>query len=615
MNFPSLQSAKIISLDVETKDPDLVDKGPSTFRGGGHICGVSIATDDGFCEYLPVRHETGENLDEVQVFSWLKKELATDIPKIGANITYDLEWLRVSGVRVAGKKLDVQTAEALIDENKAGYSLDSLAYDYLQERKNEKALVLAAALRGIGSADVKKNIWRLSPEEVSEYGKTDVLLPLRIFEKQLPEIASQELQRVFDVECRLIDVLQEMRFKGVRIDPERAQQSAIELRKRKKLIESSLMAQTGRALDYWSGKAIAAACDSLGIPYLKTEKGNPSFEADWLNEQEHPFLKQVALARLLDRSGEVFIQNKILDVMVKDRIHPQIYSVRNNRGGTRSGRFSMANPNMQQVPARHEEMARIIRDCFIPEDGCEWACFDWSQIEPRITVHYAYLLRLKGAEEARQRYIDDPSTDYHQLTADMAGIERKPAKIINLGLSYGMGKEKLANSLGLSFSAANDLFNRYHDSLPFIGLLNERCQRSADKKGYIKTLLGRRRHYDFWSSSKYSYEATPLKREEAEYRYGKNIKRCFLHTAMNAVIQGTAADLMKVLLVKLYDEGIVPHLTVHDDISESCKSKEEILKIKTIMEKGIQEYFSLHIPLKTDVEVGSTWGSCKEISL
>lgn len=608
MEFRNLSSAGLISLDVETKDPDLSELGPSTFRGGGYICGVSVATDDGFCEYFPVRHEGEGNLDREQVFAWLREQLAGPQPKLGANLLYDLEWLRKEGVPVAGPKWDVQTAQSLIDENRKSYRLDDIAWDLLSERKDERDLIGAGMLRGIHPENIKENLWKIPGPEVAPYGRQDALLPIKIWSKQKPVIEAEALDRVFKIESELIEVLLEMRFKGVRIDEGKAAAAAETLNKRKKVLEQGLYNSAGWSVDYWSNKDIETLCEHHFIDFPRTGKGNASFESDWLTEHPHPLMKQIAQIRLLDRTGGVFISRKIIGAAVNGRVHGQFYPVRGDKGGARSGRISMANPNMQQYPSRNEELARIVRSCFIPEEGEEWLSADWSQVEPRVTVHYAELLNLPGAKIAGDKYRSGPATDYHQMTADLASISRKAAKTINLGLAYGMGKGKLSASLGLSASEGEELYGKYHRALPFIKMLGQKCTRMAEARGWVKTILGRRRRYDLFGPFKWSEGITPLSYQDALQKYGRDIKRYFTYRAMNAVIQGSSADLMKLLLVNLYKKGLCPNLTIHDEVCKSIKSREEAKAIA----KEMETVYPLNVPLLADVEIGPSWGEIEK---
>lgn len=611
--FRDLSASKLISVDVETYDPRLQEKGPGGVRRDGYVCGVSLATDDGWAEYLPIRHEGGGNLDLQKTLQYLKDQLGTDTTKLGANLLYDLEWLRAEGVAVGGRKIDVQTVAALLDEERKSYSLESLASEDLGLHKDEGGLLDFALLRGIAAKDVKGSLWMLSVDEVRPYGRQDALLPVKLYDRQLPQVVEQGLERVVDLEARLVDCLLEMRFKGVRVDAERAERSARELDARKRQIEKSIGVLCGREVDYWSNKALAEQCRRFDIKFLSTGKDNPSFEADWLAEQEHPFLKQVALARVLDRAGGVFIRKKILDVAINGRVHCQLYPVRGERHGTRSGRLSCANPNLQQVPARNEELSRLIRACFVPEPGEEWLCCDWSQVEPRITVHYAEELGLPGADVAAERYRSDPKTDYHQMTADLCGIPRKPAKTINLGLSYGMGPDKLAANLGVTRAEADGLYERYHAGMPFVRLLGKRCTALAEQRGWVRTITGRRSHFEKWgpASGSRDKDMQAVSHEEAVRRYGPAVRRYWTYRAGNRVVQGTAAELMKMALVQLYEARLTPNLTVHDEVDKSVASHDEARRVKEIMEN----VYKLRVPLYADCELGPSWGELEEVRL
>jgi DNA polymerase I-like protein with 3'-5' exonuclease and polymerase domains len=280
--------------------------------------------------------------------------------------------------------------------------------------------------------------------------------------------------------------------------------------------------------------------------------------------------------------------------------------MRNDRGGTVSGRFSYSNPNLQQVPARDPEIGNLIRSLFIPEDGCQWGVFDYSQQEPRLTVHYADQMNLTGAKDAVAQYTND-NADFHQIVADMAKIPRKQAKTINLGLSYGMGKEKLIKELGVDDLEAEALFLQYHEKVPFIRALQDYCTRVAMDRGYIKTFAGRRCRFDLWENK---YErSTPLPLKDAQEKYGDNLKRSFTYKALNRLIQGSAADMTKLAMLGLWEQGIVPHLQVHDEVDVSVVDQEQALLIS----KTMQDCVKLAVPLLVDVELGKSWGETKEI--
>jgi DNA polymerase I-like protein with 3'-5' exonuclease and polymerase domains len=189
----------------------------------------------------------------------------------------------------------------------------------------------------------------------------------------------------------------------------------------------------------------------------------------------------------------------------------------------------------------------------------------------------------------------------------MANIPRKQAKTINLGLSYGMGKEKLIRELGLDDMEAENLFQKYHAKVPFIRALQDQCARVAIDRGYIKTFAGRHCRFNLWED-RYK-RTTPLPFEEAKQRYGDSLKRSYTYKALNRLIQGSAADMTKLAMLGLWDEGIVPHLQVHDEVDVSVKDTLQAKKVVEIMENCVK----LTVPLLVDTELGPSWGETKEI--
>jgi DNA polymerase I-like protein with 3'-5' exonuclease and polymerase domains len=638
-NFPKLiGKAKEISFDVETYDPNLKNKGPGAIRKDGYICGFSVATGDGFSGYYPIKHEGGDNLpDPKKAVRWLKDQLSDATPKVGANLLYDVIWLKCDlDIRVRGKLYDIQVAEPLLDENRWTYSLDSLAETYLGENKVEELLYsagihlydmkqakkdetyraktdaeLVLARKKDIISQVKEKIWELPARYVGPYGAGDAELPIRIFEKQREKLKEVGLWKLYDeVETEILDLLLEMWIKGVPIDYDKGEQVRDELRSRQDACLRKIQRRIGREIDIWSAQDCAAACETIGLIYPLTDKENPSFKAEWLQEQEHDFFRLLLEARQLDRSGSVFIEEKILNMSINGRIHPQFWQVKTERYGTGSGRFSSSNPNAQQFPARNEELAKMCRSLLIAEKGCSWGVFDWSQQEPRVTVHYACLLNLKGADKAREKYSTDPDTDYHQMVADMTGLKRKIAKSVNLGLSYGMGAKKFSVKYGLSYKEACDIFDIYHKGLPFIRELTKQCERTVNSRGFIKTLLGRHCHFDLFGPPKWSDGMQPLKYDAAVKEWGLPVMRYFTYRAMNRLIQGSSADMIKKAMVDCYKAGYVPCLTVHDELDfcdlQSTKQAEEI---KEIMLSCVK----LLVPLKLDIEMGPSWGECEEV--
>jgi len=635
-NFPKLEGkAKIISLDVETYDPNLKENGPGALRGDGYIVGFSIATDDGFKCYYPIKHEGGDNLENPKnAIRWLKDQLEGKTDKLGANILYDLIWLKCDlGINVGGKKYDIQIAEPLLDDNRLHYTLDSLSQSYLKESKKEHLLLDAGKLllgfKGKGKtqdeidediiSQVKSNIWRLPARYIGEYGEGDVELPIKIFKEQTKKLKEEGLWELFEeTETPLIDLLLDMWVKGVPVDIKKGEEVRDKLQSEYDGVIKKISKKVGFKPDIWSQEDIVKACNKLGLNFPYTDKGNPSFEAKWLKEQSNIFFTLLLEARQLERSGSIFIEKKILDLAVGDRIHPQFWQVKTERYGTASGRFSSSNPNAQQFPARNEIIAKQVRSLLIAEEGKKWVKFDYSQQEPRVTVHYAALLNLPGADVAKQRYIQNPNTDYHQLVADMvleiSGFEitRRIAKDLNLGLAYGMGKTKLAETLGLPFQEAEKIFEAFHKSVPFIKLLGDHTKRVANQRGYIKTLLGRKQRFNLWGPANWNKGIIPKSYNEAIEEFGRPVQRYFLHKAMNRLVQGGSADMIKKAMVDCYKIGYIPCLTVHDEL-DFCNitTKKQIKEIKNIMLNCIK----LVVPLVVIPEIGKNWGELEEVKI
>ncbi len=619
--MPDLAAAKLLAVDVETYDPELKQNGPGGVRGVGHLVGVSLATDDGWRGYYPLAHQGGDNVTNPKgCLRWLKKQLSRKRqPKVGANIIYDREWLRVNGIEMAGLTYDVQLAEGLLDSNRLTYNLDSLGRDYLGEGKEETLLTAAGKeLLGIsGRADtvanqVKANLWRLPARYVGPYGEGDADRPIRIHKLQETKLRDEELWDLYQMETELIDLLLDMRFAGIPVDAAKAEQVADELARRQAKANRRLSRLCGFVPNVWANEDLEKLCKKLGYHHMTTPKGNPSFPADWLEQQEHEALRLVVKVRRLDRAGSVYVRGKILDLQVNGRVYPQFWQVKTDaqgaRHGTGSGRFASSNPNAQQIPARDPEIAPLVRSIFIPEPGADWCKNDWSQQEPRVTVHYAYLLGCRGAEEARDRYRDNPDTDYHQMVAELCDIERKPAKTINLALSYGMGPKTMSHRLGVTLAEAKHLLNEFHEGVPFIRELSRRCQRVVRHRGYLKTLLGRRQRFDLWGPPKWSDGIKPLKYEAALKEFGRPVQRYFLHKALNTLVQGSAADMVKVAMLQLKRLKLVPHITLHDELDHSVTSSKEIKQIREVMLHCME----LEVPLKVDTDTGPSWGELKE---
>ena len=603
-DFPNLSDAKFIAIDLETKDPDLKAKGSGAIQGHGEIVGIAVAVE-GWSGYYPIAHEGGGNMDRRIVLEWFKKVCATDAVKIFHNAMYDVCWIKAYGIPINGHIIDTMVMASLIDENRLWYSLNSVSFDYLGEVKNEKALKEAAESWGI---DPKKEMYKLPAMYVGSYAEKDAELTLELFKVLSREITKQNLTNIFDLETQLFPCLIDMKFKGVCVDVDKAHTMKQQLCKQEEQLMYQVKAETGIDVQIWAARSIAKAFDKLSLDYSTTEKtGAPSFTKNFLSNHQHPMVKNIAKAREINKAHTTFIDT-ILKHQHKGRIHADINPIRSDQGGTVTGRFSYSNPNLQQIPARNKELGPMIRSLFIPEKDHKWGCFDYSQQEPRLVVHYAATTEPICFDNSVGNIVDkfkDNSVDFHQTVADMANISRTQAKTINLGLFYGMGKAKLQAELGLNTKEeAEDLFNQYHQNVPFVRDLMGYTSKTAQTSGSIGTLLGRRCRFNKWEPNQFGMHK-PMDFEEAERTYGRGrIRRAFTYKALNKLIQGSAADMTKKAMVDLYNEGIVPHIQIHDELDISIQSEEQSNKIIEIMENAV----SLEVPNKVDYESGSTWG-------
>ena len=597
-----LKGHKEIAIDLETNDPYLMTLGSGNVTGRGHIAGVAVAVE-GWSGYFPIQHESGGNMDRKLVLSWLQDVCnQPDTTFIFHNAMYDVCWLRAAGVIVKGKIVDTMIAASLIDENRLSYALNTLAKFYVGIGKDENVLQAAAKEYGL---DPKKDMWRLPALFVGQYAERDAEATLKLWQRLKIELYNQELMDVFTLETKLFPCLVDMRFKGVRVDLDKAAKIKKNLMDREAKIVSKIKSLTGVDVEIHAARSIAKAFDNLKLPYDRTEKSKePSFTKNFLQNHPHELPKLIADAREINKAHTTFIDS-ITKHAVDGRIHADINQIRSDAGGTVTGRFSMSNPNLQQIPARHPELGPMIRSIFIPEEKTAWGSFDYSQQEPRILVHYAKLQNLMGVDEIVDAY-NAGDADFHQVVADMAGIERKQAKTINLGLMYGMGKNKLMAELGLMKESAEKLIKQYHTKAPFVKQLMDNVSRKANDRGKIRTLGGRACHFDLWQPVQFGV-FKPLPLEQARKEYDEPLKRAFTYKALNKLIQGSAADMTKKSMVALYENGIIPHIQIHDEVDISVESDKKAEQIINIMESAVE----LQVPNKVDYEKGDNWGDIK----
>jgi DNA polymerase I-like protein with 3'-5' exonuclease and polymerase domains len=600
--YKDLSDAKEIAIDLETKD-DGINKGLGAgwATGQGKIIGFAVATE-GWEGYYPMEHFGGGNLIKEQVLKYMQDVCALPCRKIFHNAQYDVGWLRAYGIEIKGEIVDTMIAGALIDENRYSYKLNSLAKDYVGELKAETDLVEAAKAHGV---DPKAEMWMLPAEHVGYYAEQDARLTYLLWQRFKHEIYKQNLDTVWELEKKLLPILIKMRERGIRVNKEKAELLKVDFVNKEKKLLHNIKKLVGKDIDIWAARQIGYAFDKLNIEYPKTQKsGEPSFTQNWLLNSNHEISKLIVQAREINKFHNTFL-NSIMKYEHAGRIHAEIQQLRSDTGGTVSGRLSMSNPNLQQLPARNKDYGPLIRGLFLPEEGCQWGSFDYSQQEPRLVVHYAASIGegYEGSRELVDAYTN-ASADFHQTVADLVGIDRKQAKTIGLGLMYGMGKHKLSNMLGVSFDEAQNLISKYNTKAPFVKLLSDRCMAKANNEGIIRTKLGRKCRFDMWEPRDFGVH-TPERFENASAKYGQaNIKRAFTYKALNRLIQGSAADQTKQAIVSCYEAGYLPLLQIHDELCFNIQDKNDVAKIKREMESCVE----LKVPSVVDVALGKDFG-------
>ncbi len=594
--FP-IHYAKRICIDIETKDPDLKELGPGVRRRGSYIVGIAIAIENGPSAYYPIRHENGENLCENTVTDWCFREFSRYPGEVvGANILYDLDFLASEGIHFLDSSctfLDVQHAEALINENQRRYNLNSLCEKYLGEPKREDLLNEAAYAYGV---DPKKELWRIPSEYVGPYAIGDVELPLKILRKQEKEIEKQDLHQIWKLETDLLPAMLDMRRLGIRIDQDQLERCEVYFKEQEDKELSKIVSETGHDLreDIWNGEKVAAMFRSIGIVPNKTEKTEKdSITSGWLEQisTKHPIALSFLNVRRYNKVRTTFCDG-IRRHITNGRIHPNFNQLRGDKGGTVSGRLSCNHPNIQQMPIRNKDTGRMFRSIFLPEEDHQYGRFDYKEQEPKLVLHYALtsFKKNKDVQNLLKIHGDNPNLDSYKLISNT--LEREICKTVYLALLYGAGGLKICETLNLPTEVditgrklpgkeAKAIIRNFNSGAPYIKKLVKKCTDRALARGYIKTFLGR--HCRF-TDPQFTYKAT------------------------NRLIQGSAADQMKQAIINMHREGIIPHMQVHDEVGVSVHGTEEAVKIKEIMENAID----LKIPAIVDYQLGKSWGSCKE---
>jgi DNA polymerase I-like protein with 3'-5' exonuclease and polymerase domains len=680
----NLKNINTVALDIETYDPNLRTKGLGAIRGDGFITGVAVATDNETV-YFPLHHSDHVKSDSQKKEFWdqMNKTILQNqnITKVFHNAIYDVCWMRAeTGKMLKGRIVDTMVAASIIDENRFKYSLDALSKDILKDEKykydlQEKTFKWSGGMQ----KDPMSNMHKLPSHVVKDYAKQDVSLTFRlwkIFDKKLDEVLftkpngeQKTCRNIFELETKLFPCLVDMKFKGVRIDVQKLEAFGKKLKHRRDNLLNIIKKHTKIDVQLWAANSVKDLLVNQNITnYEKTPKsGMPKLPKNYLKTHANRFLRMLSKAREADKAVNTFIEG-LKGYVYNGRIHADINQIRSDDGGTVTGRFSMSNPNLQQIPAKGY-YGKKMRELFLPEEGHEWGSFDYSQQEPRIVVHYAIKHGLSKTQELADKF-DSDKADFHEIVAQMANIPRKQAKSINLGLFYGMGKGKLQAELNLDKAQAKKLFDTYHDKVPFVKELSDNLMGFAKKNRLVFTLEDRfcrfntyenvnkrwnnkERKFEEWDpeakeikddkTGAISYQGDWIKpnlmSKEAAWEkfklqfnakskskkdggkgkveelnsqgretwFAQYFTPAFTYKALNRLIQGSAADMTKKAMVILYKKGIVPHIQIHDELCVSIKDDETRIMIQETMENAIK----LEINNKVDCKSGPNWGTIK----
>ncbi len=591
-------------IDIETKDPNLLDKGPGVFRDDGYILGVGVnAPFMHLCKYFNLAHpDCTEELHDRNV-KILRELFMNPCAKVFVNGLYDLGWLinwRYH-FEIAGRYEDIITREALLDAYAPSYSLDFISKKYGSKGKREDRIKRICEQNGWKGAP-QAHLWKMNASDISEYMSGDLEEPAYIFEQQQPRLEAENLLKVNDVECRLLRVVLDMSKEGFKIDTKKRQEVSDMLHKKYRELLVGFEEKYDMVVNFNSGRDLEELWHKLALPVEYTSKGNPSFNNAALlasGEVGHEIIHIKETKTVMNN----FVDGSLVDFVCPDgRIHCNFYPAKKDDGGTITGRFACRYPNLQQIPAKKEKYGDDIRSIFIPNDGCWYGAPDFKQVEYRILSHFA---TGPGADEIRKAYNTDPKIDYHKYVMDLTGLDRKHAKNLNFGCLYGMGLNTMSSKFGIPMEKCKDIADQYYSNMSFVKPTMYAVQNVAARRGYVRTILGRRAR------------VSDKMREQNK-----------LYPMLNYLIQGTAADVMKMGMVLCYEKGLFDicrcHVTVHDELGLSVPKTREGMEAYIEIQNTLANAIKLDVPLYTDPDLGTSWGdvseegyiaACKEVGI
>jgi DNA polymerase I-like protein with 3'-5' exonuclease and polymerase domains len=653
--LPDLRNRKVMAFDVETRDSGIAAGKGAGWAFGKESCrlmGVSWAAE-GSVGYASVAHPESDNFPLANVVRWVNDHFRSGVDIVMHNSGYDVSVMDLYGAPPPINMQDTLAAAVMLDEDQptyaAGsspYSLHNSAAKYGLAGKDTSLLKDAVRAYGGNPNRPAGDLWRVPARYAGEYAEADAVATLELWQMQEPQLHAQAVWEAYRTEVELIPMISAMRKRGIRIDVDRAQRTQAEFGQRVDALLNQISdkVQVGRRLtiqDVRSPAFLERLFKAENIPFPRTEKTRQgSFSADWMAKYDHWLPQALVDIIRYEDANKKFLGTYVLNHLHRGRLHAEIHQFRSDDGGTRSHRFSYSEPPLQQMPSPdkdptgpgkkvllHRATGTLIRSCFLPERGEAWGSCDFSSQEPRLVVHFAALCKSPGADAAVEEYLRNPRTDFHQWTADLTGLPRSRAKILNLAMLYGFGKASMANHLGVSMAEAEALAAQYHSRMPYIKALETMCKNRASQRGYIRLIDGARVHYNLWEGPYQEYEermaaeaagykTTYCELEEARRRqsdpahpwHGKVLRRANTRKSLNNIIQGSAARQTKLAMRDMWRAGITPMLQMHDEICASVGSEAELNRVAQFMIGATP----LRIPTVVDAEVGANWGEAKQ---
>jgi len=428
---------------------------------------------------------------------------------------------------------------------------------------------------------------------------------------------------VWDVERRLVPILVRMTRRGVPVNLERTAIVREDLVRRRDEYVAEMRRLSSPKAELMIPGSFVDALKTKGLQIPMTPKsGQPSIKKEFFEKHAgDPLVDAIANGRKLNTIINTFIDGHILGHQVGGRVHCSWRQMKGDDGGT-IARIASADPNLANIPSRDEELGPLVRGIFEPEQGEKWQRDDMSQIEYRLAAHFGVG---PNAEVVRQKYIDDPKTDFHKLAAEMCGIDpedkvaRKRVKNINFAKGYGAQKAKLAILMKCSVAEAESFIERYDRDIPFMSASFDAAKKWADKHGYVRSVLGRRQHFNLWVPRKKDWDnpAQPLRYDDAVAKYGHAIERYKTYAAWNRKMQSSNADCIKKAMVDADKAGLCaadalgPFLvTVYDEMDSSVPPTAKGDEAGKELTRIIRDAVTLRVPILVESDRGDNWGAC-----